>query len=55
MIGKPLRKLMCANRREIAIRVFRAAAELGRRTVSIFSHEDRLGRQPQGRRGLVRG
>ena len=33
---------MCANRGEIAIRVFRAATELGIRTVAIFSHEDRL-------------
>ena len=36
------RKLMCANRGEIAIRVFRAASELGIPTVSIFSHEDRV-------------
>lgn len=33
-------KLLCANRGEIAIRVFRAAAELGIRTVAIFSEED---------------
>ncbi|MBL4849663.1 MAG: pyruvate carboxylase, partial [Planctomycetes bacterium] len=33
---------MCANRGEIAIRVFRAATELGIRTVAIFSHEDRV-------------
>ncbi len=39
---RPIRKLMCANRGEIAIRVFRAATELGIRTVAIFSHEDRL-------------
>ena len=38
----PIRKLMCANRGEIAIRVFRAATELGIRTVAIFSHEDRV-------------
>ena len=43
MTVKTVRKLMCANRGEIAIRVFRAANELGIRTVSIFSHEDRLG------------
>jgi hypothetical protein len=36
------KKLLCANRGEIAIRVFRAAVELGLRTVAIFSHEDRL-------------
>ncbi len=39
---RPIRKLLCANRGEIAIRVFRAATELGIRTVAIFSHEDRL-------------
>ncbi|MEM6795145.1 MAG: biotin carboxylase N-terminal domain-containing protein, partial [Acidobacteriota bacterium] len=41
-IHKPIRKLLCANRGEIAIRVFRAATELGIRTVAIFSHEDRV-------------
>ena len=38
----PITKLLCANRGEIAIRVFRAATELGIRTVAIFSHEDRV-------------
>ncbi len=43
MPSAPLfRKLMCANRGEIAIRVFRAATELGIPTVAIFSHEDRV-------------
>jgi pyruvate carboxylase len=32
---------MCANRGEIAVRVFRAASELGLRTVAIYSNEDR--------------
>ena len=36
-----IRKLLVANRSEIAIRVLRAANELGTRTVAIFSHEDR--------------
>ncbi|MFV8749747.1 pyruvate carboxylase [Nannocystaceae bacterium ST9] len=40
--NQPIRKLLCANRGEIAIRVFRAATELGIRTVAIFSHEDRV-------------
>jgi pyruvate carboxylase len=40
--SRPIRKLLCANRGEIAIRVFRAATELGIRTVAIFSHEDRV-------------
>src|SRR5215471_4054757 len=38
----PIRKLLVANRSEIAIRVFRTAHELGIRTVAIFSHEDRF-------------
>ncbi len=36
------RKLMAANRGEIAIRVFRSAHELGIRTVAVYSHEDRF-------------
>ena len=36
-----IRKLLVANRSEIAIRVFRSATELGIRTVAIYSHEDR--------------
>src|ERR1700744_2817909 len=36
------KKLLAANRSEIAIRVFRSAHELGIRTVAIFSHEDRF-------------
>src|SRR5271163_4707570 len=36
------RKLLVANRSEIAIRVFRAATELGFRTVAIYATEDRL-------------
>lgn len=39
---RPIRKLLCANRGEIAIRVFRAATELGIRTVAVFSREDRV-------------
>jgi len=35
-------KLLAANRSEIAIRVFRAATELGLRTVAIYAQEDRL-------------
>ncbi|PRQ01081.1 2-oxoglutarate carboxylase small subunit [Enhygromyxa salina] len=42
MPDRPIRKLLCANRGEIAIRVFRAATELGIRTVAIFSREDRV-------------
>jgi pyruvate carboxylase len=37
-----IRRLLVANRGEIAIRVLRAATELGLETVAIFSHEDRF-------------
>src|SRR5215510_5212785 len=39
---KPIQKLLAANLSEIAIRIFRAANELGLRTVAIYSQEDRL-------------
>jgi pyruvate carboxylase len=39
---RPIRKLLAANRSEIAIRIFRAANEMGLRTVAIYSQEDRL-------------
>ena len=41
-ISSRQRKLLVANRSEIAIRVFRAATELGFRTVAIYAAEDRL-------------
>ena len=37
-----IRKILVANRSEIAIRVFRAANELGMKTVGVFSEEDKL-------------
>ena len=39
---KRIRRLMVANRSEIAIRVFRAAAEMDIGTVAIYAEEDRL-------------
>src|SRR3954471_10256180 len=40
--GRVSKKLMAANRSEIAIRIFRAATELGMRTVAIYAQEDRF-------------
>ncbi len=37
-----MKKLLVANRSEIAIRVMRAATELGLRTVAIYTYEDRF-------------
>jgi pyruvate carboxylase len=39
---RTIKKLLAANRSEIATRVFRSAHELGIRTVAIYSHEDRF-------------
>jgi len=38
----PIKKILVANRSEIAIRVFRAANELGLKTVAAFAEEDKL-------------
>ena len=37
-----MRKLLVANRSEIAIRIFRAATELGLGTVAVYTYEDRF-------------
>ena len=37
------KKILIANRGEIAIRVMRAANELGKKTVAVFAEEDKLG------------
>jgi len=39
---KPFKKLLALNRGEIAIRIMRAATELGLRTVAVFAREDAL-------------
>jgi pyruvate carboxylase len=41
-IQRHIRKILIANRSEICIRVMRAAAELGIRTVAIYAAEDRF-------------
>ena len=39
---KKIKKILAANRSEIAIRIFRAAEESGIRTAAIYSKEDRF-------------
>ncbi len=39
---KNFKKILIANRGEIAIRVMRAANEMGKRTVAVFAEEDKL-------------
>ena len=40
--ARPFRKLLAANRSEIAVRIFRAATELNLRTVAVYAQEDRF-------------
>src|SRR5271168_261906 len=39
---RPFKKLLAANRSEIAIRIFRAGTELGLRTVAVYAQQDRF-------------
>ncbi|MCZ4352328.1 pyruvate carboxylase [Roseovarius aestuarii] len=41
--ARDFKKILIANRGEIAIRIMRAANELGKRTVAVFAEEDKLG------------
>jgi len=40
---KSFKKILIANRGEIAIRIMRAANEMGKQTVAIYAEEDKLG------------
>src|SRR5690554_6654531 len=42
MAVKQFKKIMAANRGEIAIRIFRACTELGISTLAIYSEEDKV-------------
>jgi pyruvate carboxylase len=39
----PIKRLMCCNRGEIAIRVFRCCKENGITSIGVFSEQDKLG------------
>ncbi len=41
-MSKKIKKILVANRGEIAIRILRAASELNLTTVSVYTHEDRF-------------
>jgi acetyl-CoA carboxylase biotin carboxylase subunit len=51
---RPIRKLLVANRGEIALRVIRAAHEAGIRTVAVFSDADRVELHVRGAHEAVR-
>ena len=42
ILSSQMKKLLVANRSEIAVRIFRSASELNLRTVAIYAEEDRF-------------
>ncbi len=50
-----MKSLLVANRGEVAIRVMRAAAELGIRTVAVHSEDDARCLHPTDSRGWIMG
>ena len=51
---RPIKKLLIANRGEIALRVIRAAHEVGMRTVAVYSDADRTALHVRGAHEAVR-
>src|SRR5207249_2854765 len=52
--ARPIRKLLIANRGEIALRVIRTAHEMGLRTVAVWSDADRVELHVRGAHEAVR-
>lgn len=48
-----LQKILIANRGEIAVRIIRACAEMGIRSVAIYTEADRYGLHVEGRRRVL--